>query len=73
MRLTNPDGSYCDYSAIGITTPSLNLADARKGTDMNVGRRALASAAGQATPAARFVYAIGGDDSIDSDGRHLVH
>lgn len=62
VRLTNPDGAYSDYSAIGITTPSLNLADARKGTDMNVGRRALASAAGQATPAARFVYAIGGDD-----------
>ncbi len=66
VRLTNPDGAYGDFSAIGITTPSLNLNNPRKGTDMNVGRRALASAAGQATPAARFVYAIGGDNGATS-------
>jgi hypothetical protein len=62
VRLTNPDGSYGDYSAIGVTTPSLNLNSPHAGPDLNVGRRALVAAAGNATPANRFVYAIGGDD-----------
>ncbi len=61
LRLTNADGSYFDYSAIGVTTPSLNLGDPKPGPMMNVGRRALVAAAGNATAAARFVYAIGGD------------
>ncbi|HSQ62413.1 MAG TPA: hypothetical protein VLM85_04340 [Polyangiaceae bacterium] len=62
VRLKNSDGTYGDYSAIGVTTPSLNLNSPHKGTDMNVGRRALVAAAGNATTANRFVYAIGGDD-----------
>jgi large repetitive protein len=62
VTVTNPDGSYGEFSAIGVTTPSLNLNDPAVGTDMNVGRRAVSSAAGKATPAARFVYALGGDD-----------
>jgi hypothetical protein len=62
VRLTNTDTTYAEYSAIGVTTPSLNLNNPHQGTDMNLGRRALASAAGNATPAARYVYAIGGDD-----------
>jgi hypothetical protein len=62
LTLTNSDGSYANYSAIGVTNPSLNLSDPKPGTLMNVGRRALVSAAGNATSAARFVYAIGGDN-----------
>lgn len=62
VRLTNPDGAYGEFSAVGVTTPSLNLNNPSAGTDMNVGRRAVSSAAGKATPAARFVYALGGDD-----------
>ncbi|WP_437911387.1 kelch repeat-containing protein [Sorangium sp. So ce302] len=61
LRLTNADGSFFDFSAIGVTNPSLNLPDPKAGTPLNVGRRALVAAAGNATPAARFVYAIGGD------------
>jgi len=61
VRVTNADGSYGEYSAIGVTTPSLNLNSPKAGTTMNVGRRALTSAAGDATVSARFVYAIGGD------------
>jgi hypothetical protein len=61
VRVTNPDGSYGEYSAIGVTNSSLNLSAPQKGTDMVVGRRALSAAAGNATTAARFVYAIGGD------------
>lgn len=61
VRVTNPDGTYGEYSAVGVTGSSLNLSDPQKGSDMNVGRRGLAAAAGNATTAARFVYAIGGD------------
>jgi len=65
-RVTNPDNSYGEYSAIGVTTPSLNLNSPHPGTMMNVGRRALSAASGNATPAARFVYAIGGDSGQPS-------
>lgn len=61
LRLANTDASYVDFSALGVTNSSLNLTDPKAGTDMNVGRRALAAAAADATAAARFVYAIGGD------------
>ncbi|MDB4954783.1 MAG: hypothetical protein JWO36_2352, partial [Myxococcales bacterium] len=62
VRVTNPDGTYGEYSAIGVTNSSLNLNNPKAGPDMTVGRRALSAAAGQATSANRFVYAIGGDD-----------
>ncbi|HEX7840343.1 MAG TPA: hypothetical protein VF469_22850, partial [Kofleriaceae bacterium] len=60
-RVTNPDGTFNEFSAIGVTNSSLNLDTPRKGSDMTVGRRALVAAAGNATAANRFVYAIGGD------------
>ncbi|MEP7122114.1 MAG: kelch repeat-containing protein [Byssovorax sp.] len=66
VRLTNADGTYGDFSAIGVTTPSLNLNSPKTGTAMNVGRRALSAASGNATPAARFVYALGGDDGTSA-------
>jgi hypothetical protein len=66
VRVTNPDGTYGDFSAIGVTTPSLNLNSPKGGTTMNVGRRALSAASGNATPAARFVYALGGDDGTSA-------
>ncbi len=66
VRVTNPDGTYGDFSAIGVTTPSLNLNSPKTGTTMNVGRRALSAASGNATPAARFVYALGGDDGTSA-------
>ncbi|MFO0758316.1 MAG: hypothetical protein U0359_17620 [Byssovorax sp.] len=65
-RVTNPDGTYGEFSAIGVTTPSLNLNSPHVGTTMNVGRRALSAASGNATPAARFVYALGGDDGSEA-------
>jgi hypothetical protein len=61
LRLANTDESYVDFSAIGVTNSSLNLTDPKVGTDMTVGRRALSAASADATSAARFVYAIGGD------------
>jgi hypothetical protein len=64
LRLTNADGTYADYSAIGVTGSSLNLQKPPKaGSNMNTARRALVASAANATSAARFVYAIGGDAS----------
>lgn len=67
VRVTNPDASYGEFSAIGVTNSSLNLNSPRAGTDMNVGRRALSAASGNATPAARFAYALGGDSGQATD------
>lgn len=64
VRVTNPDGSYGEYSAIGVTNASKNLSAPHAGPDMNIGRRALSAASGNATAAARFVYAIGGDSGM---------
>lgn len=61
-RLTNPDGIYGEFSAIGVTNASMNLTTPKAGPLMNVGRRALSAAAVRATTANRFVYAIGGDN-----------
>ncbi|MGD8863268.1 MAG: hypothetical protein PVI30_24860 [Myxococcales bacterium] len=61
VRVENGDGSYADYSAVGVTNPSRNLSNPSAGQDMNTARRAPAAGAVQATSAARFVYAIGGD------------
>jgi hypothetical protein len=48
VRVTNGDGSYFDYSAIGVSTPASNLSPFAAGTDMAVARRAPAVAAGRA-------------------------
>jgi hypothetical protein len=64
LRVTNTDATFADFSALGVTTPSLNLASPTVGTDMLVARRALVAASGKPTDAARFLYAIGGDDGV---------
>lgn len=67
VKLTNGDGTWAIYSAIGVTGPSLNLPKpTRAGTPMTTARRAPVAAAGDATQAARFVYAIGGDDGLST-------
>lgn len=62
LRITNADGSYFDYSALGVTNSSFNLSAPKASTALNVARRALVGASGSATTAQRFVYAIGGDN-----------
>lgn len=62
LRVTNADMSFGDFSAIGVTTPSLNLETPKPGTAMNMPRRGLVSAAAKATSASRFVFAVAGDD-----------
>ncbi len=66
VRVTNQDGTFFDYSAIGVTNSSLNLSGFKNATNMTVARRALGAAAGRPTPVARFVYAIGGDTGADN-------
>ncbi|MEZ4310701.1 MAG: hypothetical protein R3F14_21880 [Polyangiaceae bacterium] len=61
LVLTNADGTSFSYSAIGVTNSSFNLSSPKAGTDLVIGRRALVAAAADATTAARFLYAIGGD------------
>jgi hypothetical protein len=53
--------TYDEFSAVAIVSPSGNLNSARSGPTLNVPRRGLSAAAGRATNAARYVYAIGGD------------
>jgi hypothetical protein len=60
--VSNADGSFGRFSAIGVTNSSFNLSSPTAGPPMTVPRRALVSAAAKATAAQRFVYAIGGDD-----------
>lgn len=62
VRVTNSDGTYGEFSALTITNPSQNLGMPALGTDLGTPRRAPAAASASATRAARFVYAIGGDD-----------
>lgn len=64
LRITNGDGSFFDYSAIGVTNASLNLPGTHAGSSLNVGRRALVAASGNATAAARYIYAVGGDGGM---------
>lgn len=61
LRLTNGDGSYFDYSAIGVTNPALNINDPVVGSTMIEARRALVGLSGRATATSRFIYALGGD------------
>ncbi len=61
VRVTNDDMTYGEWSAIATTTPSLNIAMPNPSQAMITARRAPAGAGAQATAAARFVYAIGGD------------
>ena len=66
VRVTNQDGTYFDYSAIGVTNASLNLTGFKAGANLIVGRRAMAAVAGRPTAVTRFVYAIGGDRGADN-------
>jgi hypothetical protein len=61
VRVINSDGTYYDYAAVSIGSPSGNLFGFSPGSDMVVGRRAPAAEAGRATLTARYLYAIGGD------------
>lgn len=67
LRVTNPDnGTYFDFSAVGVTNASLNLRGFKTSTALTTGRRAAAATAGRPTEVARYVYVIGGDRGADN-------
>ncbi|MFH2005706.1 MAG: DUF4215 domain-containing protein [bacterium] len=66
VRATNPDGTYGEFSALGVTNPAENIAGFSVETGMKVARRAPAATQGRPTGAARFLYAIGGDSGAVS-------
>jgi hypothetical protein len=72
VRVTNQDGTYFDYSAVGVTNASLNLTGFRSGANLTAARRALAAAAGRPTAVARYVYALGGDSGADASPRDTI-
>jgi cysteine-rich repeat protein len=61
VRVTNPDGSYGDFSALGATEPAENLMDTTEDPAMNAARRAPSVVIGSANEASTFLYAFGGD------------
>jgi len=61
LRITNDDETYAEIPGLVITNPAQNLSTFHDGPTLSTPRRALASVGAQATTAARFVYAIGGD------------
>lgn len=69
VRWTNDDGTFASYSALSFTNPSANIAGPVSGAggapvlaSTQAARRAPVVLGGNATPAARFLHVIGGDD-----------
>ena len=68
MRVTNPDGTFDEYSPITITNPAAKFLEFQQGPDLSTARRAPTTFGGSATRANHYVYAVGGDDgSTDGD------
>ncbi|MDH5490628.1 MAG: hypothetical protein OEY14_01515, partial [Myxococcales bacterium] len=66
LRLINADGTYVDHSLLGLTGASVNFSGFSPGEPMTTPRRGLSLVMGEATRAARFLYAIGGDDGSEA-------
>jgi hypothetical protein len=66
VRATNADQSFGEFSSLVVVGNDQKLFPFAAGPELNVARRALAAAAGRATSAARYLYAIGGDDGTDA-------
>jgi cysteine-rich repeat protein len=63
VRVNLTDGTYADFTALVVTSPSENLSNfVDTGKSMVTARRAPAFARGRATNTARFLYALGGDN-----------
>jgi hypothetical protein len=66
LVVTNPDGSYAEFAALGVTNPAENLGAFKAESSMGTPRRASATAAARPTRSARFLYAFGGDNGAAS-------
>ena len=72
VRVVNDDGTFFDFSAISVGSPSGNLFDWSAGLPMVEARRAPASVAGRATERARYLYSIGGDDGAVASAKTSI-
>jgi len=68
VRATNPDTSYGEFAALGVTNPAENLPAFEVKASMITARRALAATNGRPTSRTRFIYGIGGDDGTVAPG-----
>jgi hypothetical protein len=60
--VTNADQTTAEFASLVVITPSANLTNFAPGPPMISARRGLGAVAGELNQAARFLYAIGGDD-----------
>lgn len=67
VRATDMDNStYADFSSLKVTNLAQKLFSFSAGPNLNLPRRRLVAAAGRVSSAARYLYAIGGDDGTDA-------
>jgi hypothetical protein len=66
VRVTNPDTSYGEYSALGVTNAAENISAYLAQSAMTHARRAPAVAQGRVTGALNQIYAFGGDNGTVS-------
>jgi hypothetical protein len=72
-RVSHVDGTYADFSALGVLSGSENLDVFQPAaTSLVEARRGLQLVSGRATPAARFLYAVGGDAGDTSSAKATV-
>lgn len=63
VRVTNTDeDSWVDFSSLVVTNPAQNLTTPEPGPSLTVARRALGLVSLRASGAAKYLYAVGGDD-----------
>ncbi len=62
VRVTNPDTSYGEFSAVGITNPSENITQTTEDASMIIARRAPSAVYGSVNTSTRFLYVMGGDN-----------
>jgi hypothetical protein len=66
VRVTDTDNAtYADFSSLKVTNLAQKLFPFAAGPSLNLPRRGLVAAAGRVSSAARYLYAIGGDDGTD--------
>jgi len=73
LVVTNPDGTFGEFSALSVTNPASNLEPFQTSTtapaavkDLVTPRRALSLVSGHVTNTQRYLYAIGGDNGTEA-------
>lgn len=66
VRVEHPNGSFDEFSALGVTNPAENLPTFVQGPTLLKGRRGLAATHGRMTRSSRFLYVFGGDNGVSN-------